>query len=184
MMKLFLACTAALLAATVANAAPIPANSDLNIVGSSNFSISGVRVVDYINPASTLLNAGAFSAFDDCLGCVDMTTPWDYAPASLPDVVYTETDGALTTSFVATGTILVDLVSPTILDLEYSGYATLTGYDNTAGDLTLTLNQGTHNLVGSFSATAQPVLEPASLLILGVGLIGLAVVRRRKVSPA
>ena len=70
-------------------------------------------------------------------------------------------------------------VGPSAAKIPLDALLTLTGFAATLGTLELTVNQATGVASGSFSATVQGVSEPFGLAVLGVGILGLAAVRRR-----
>jgi hypothetical protein len=78
--------------------------------------------------------------------------------------------------------ISIDYQSSTALLLSGLGTATMTGRDDTAGTWNITANRAgrTFSFSASSSATAAPVPEPATMLLMGTGLAGLIVARRRK----
>lgn len=179
-MKTLLATTAlALSLAAGAQAAQISAGSVLNIVGNANFNGTDIT---FANPADLKLGSGDFALLGTCTDCATMTNPLTYSPPTFGQV-YTATNNGLTTTFTTSALIDQTGNGTTTLGLQYSGSATLTGFDTTPGTWVITVNQfGT--LVGSFSAStiAQPTgaPEPVSLALLGTGMLGLGVVRSRR----
>lgn len=64
------------------------------------------------------------------------------------------------------------------VSLEGTGIASITGFDDTAANFSLTLNQNGQALSFSSSASAVPV--PAAVWLFGTGLVGLIGIARRK----
>jgi hypothetical protein len=175
--------------AASANAVPITAGSQINITGFNVASISSTQVIFTADKASAGAETGDFlTHFGPCTSCITMTS-LTYSPFTAQSV-YSGVNGGFTTGFSITSqitaptfTVVGGVTDITITD---NGTASLGGFDPTPGIWTFTGNT-IDGLTGSFSATVaiQPgpgggVPEPASIAVLGVGLLGLGIFRRRQ----
>lgn len=155
----------------------IGSGDTLNIVGDATFDAT---TVTFTNPADLTPGTGAYTALGTCTGCVTMTTPFVYAPFTA-GLLASATSGGESATVAVTSQINPPVHDLNTLDLTDNVLLTLTGFAPTAGTLELTVNEATGILSGSFSATAQGtnVPEPAGIAILGIGLLGLTMLRRK-----
>lgn len=184
-MKRFLLTTAALgLIAGSASAAPIAAGSEISLDGSDTFTATSVSFLNPANVGSSTLS-GSFTILSGCTGCATMTNLSTLSV--LPQLLYTLTEGTGASAIHSTLTVSDDNFAFTpgtplnSLNVTGHGTLTLTGFDPTPGAFLLT-TQGPGGTVDvTFSVTSEALApEPASIALLGVGLLGLGVVTSRK----
>ena len=180
-MKALIAATAALaLSAASAYALPsIGAGDTLNVVGNATF--DGVNVT-FAASANLVTGTGAYAGLGTCVSCVTVNTPLEYSPFTHLSNLFVASNNGLVATVSLTSQVDPPSVVGNDLSLNDDALLTLTGFAPTLGTLELTVNQATGIASGSFSATAQgaELPEPASLAVLGAGVLGLAAARRRR----
>jgi hypothetical protein len=106
-----------------------------------------------------------------------------YAPTPATGLLFTATEGGNTATITLNAGVTTQSPQVGVLDIEDpNATLTMTGFTPTNGTFFWTINQALGTEIGSFSVTAaaNAVPEPASLAILGVGLLGLGFVANRK----
>ena len=77
-------------------------------------------------------------------------------------------------------TVSIANQSTNFLDLTGYGTLSITGFDDTRGVWRFTGQQAGSPATFSFSSSNEPVAEPGTLALLGLGLLGVGLARRRK----
>lgn len=178
-MRAMLLAGAALAIATPAYALPtISAGDTLNVVGNATFNGTDVNFAATGNLVS---GTGDYTTLGTCVGCVAINTPLEYSPFSNLSNLFVASNNGVVATVSLTSQVDPPSVVGNDLSLNDDALLTLTGFAPTLGTLEITINQATGVASGSFSATAQGtnVAEPASLALLGTGILGLGLLRRR-----
>lgn len=175
MRKLLL--TATVLAAIASPAMALPSlTGDINFDGSDTYNATSVT---FIGNQGVSSGTGSFVAFGTCAGCI-VAQNITYNPFAGPVMNFLAgTNGTEHFALDLNSVFNIQFVANNDLDFDSDAVLHLTGFADTPGTLFFS-SQGPNDIEVSFSATAVATPEPASLAVLGIGLLGLGFVANKK----
>ncbi len=167
-----LALAAALAIIPAASATPISGSIVVNGFGDT-WNATGVT---FVVPLGIAEGSGTLSSIPSP-GTINTTLPFRWSFLS-PDVLLFNTGSGFAT-FTVAGPIDIETNNATFLNISGAGVLTETGFAPTDAIFSFTSNSTGLNSFG-IAATTAPTPEPSSLLLLGTGLLGLAILVFRK----
>ncbi len=170
---------ASLLVASAPMAGAAPITGSISLGGTASYTTNSLSFPTGSANISSTAQSGSFTALSGCTGCVSASNIASFSGFAGPRTIFSDSVSGFSVILNSISSVFTPGTPDEFLDLRGLATLHLSGYDDTAGILRISV-QGPKSTNVTFSATARSVPEPASVLLLGVGIAGIGVATGRR----